>query len=412
MRFFLRAIQFEWKTQCSQRSNWLLVLAFMTIFWMSFKLQELPIKSAFGFSTMTAEGLGLFGSLFIIVISVRNMLRETHRGFDHFWSRSLPARSYSWLKYIGSALAVFTFLLPTLLCFLALLLFYFGFGAILPGLKVFLVLVCPTFLFVLSLSLLISLLIQHNVLATLILALVVAGILVQNFDVTRLLAFAPYAIFTSATIGFGPDRSFVLLNRVLYLSLALLNCVATSILANYRLPVITDTKNLWLAAVRAVLAISLTIFSGWVSLSYQHLSKVANLPANPSAHIAQKGVCDLLDSYKVQLVLDETGNINSGTAILKLRPVQSQQSIPITLNTGLKMVENPYITDNILIFRPENDLRQEIKIQYQGQMIIPRFAYSVLYQEHDVAALGFESGFYADADYVFILGGGTWHPFS
>lgn len=415
MRAFLRAIMFEWKNQCSQRSNWLLALAFMAIFWLSFKFQELPIRSAIGFSVSTAQGLGLFGSLFVAVMSVHNLLRETHGGFDHFWSRSLPAIRYTWLKFFGSVLTAFTFLIPTLLCFLALLLFHFGFESLLPGLKVWLILIWPTFLFLLSFSLLVSLLIRRNVIATLVLALSVTGDLVQNFDVTRLLAFAPYDIYTSATIGFGPDHSFVLLNRALYLSLTLLNCVLASIFSDYCLPVIANKKHPLFAAFKIFLVLSLVTCSWWVAERYLGLSRIANTPANPTEHTLQRKECTLFYSYQIELVLDETGKISSGTASLKLHPVKSEVRVPITLNSGLKMAESQFIAGKTLVLslnKESANNEQEIRIDYQGEMIIPRFAYTTFYQEQDVAALGFETGFYANSRYALILGNGTWHPFS
>lgn len=415
MLTFLRAIKFEWKIQCSQRSNWLLALAFMSIFWLGFRLQELTIRSSIGFSVSTAQGLGLFGSLFVAVISVHNLLRETHRGFDHFWSRSQPAISYTWIKFFGSILTVFTFLTPTLLCFLALLLFNFGFGALLPGLKVWLILIGPTFLFILSFSLLVSLLIRTNVIATVVLALVVAGDLVQNFDVTSLLAFAPYDIYTSAAIGFGPDNSFVLLNRALYLSLTLLICILSSIVSRYRLPVIANKKNPASTVFKIFMVVSLVASSWWIAVRYLHLSEIANIPANPTEHILQRKECALFESYKIELVLNETGRISSGIALLKLYPANSQITVPVTLNHGLEMTETQFVSNNMLIVKPESTLADnghEIKIQYQGKMIIPRFAYTTFYQEQDVAALGFEAGFYADSNYAFILDKGTWHPFS
>ncbi len=412
---FLGAIKFEWKTQCAQRSNWLLALAFMAIFWLSFRLQELPLRSAIGFSVSTAQGLGLFGGLFIAVMSVQNLLRETHRGFDHVWSRSLPAKNYTWLKFFGSSLTVFTFSLPTLLCFLALLLFYFGSGAVLSGLKVWIILILPTFLFIISLSLLVSLLIRRNVIAALVLALIIAGDLVQNFDVTGLLAFAPYDIYTSAMIGFGPDDPFVLLNRALYLILTLLNCVLSLILSNHCLPVIANKKYPWVAAFRIFIVMSLVAGSWWIAERYLGLSRIANVPANPVGHILQKEACTLFDSYKIEFVLDETGKIISGTALLKLQPVKSEVIIPITLNSGLEMAESQVIVDRSLIlssYEESASIEREVRIDYRGEMIIPRFAYTTFYQEQDIAALGFEAGYYADSRYVFIFGTGTWHPFS
>ncbi|MDD5371029.1 MAG: hypothetical protein PHQ40_18265 [Anaerolineaceae bacterium] len=387
----------------------------MAIFWLSFRLQEFPVRSAIGFSVSTAQGLGLFGSLFIAVISVHNLLRETHPGFDYFWSRSLPAGFYPWFKFFGSGLTVFTFLIPTALSFLILLLIFFGYRSLLPGLKVWLILICPTFLFILSLSLLLSLLIRRNVIATLVLALIVTGDLVQNFDVTRLMAFAPYDIYASALIGFGPDDSFVFLNRALYLILTLLNYVLSLILSNYCLPVIANKKPSLVAAFRIFMVMSLVAGSWVIAERYLRLSKIANAPANPAGHILQKEGCTLFDSYKINFVLDETGKITSGTALLKLHPVSSEVTIPITLNSGMKMADSQLIVDKSLILRPDNESvnkETEIRIDYRGEMIIPRFAYTTFYQEQEVAALGFETGFYADSRYAFILGNGTWHPFS
>lgn len=412
---FLKAVNAEWKIQCRQRSNWLLALAFLMIFWLSFTIRYLPITSAISFSVKTATGLGMFGCLFIAVISVRSILFETHAGFDFFWSRPLPSRTFFWLKFIATSLTVFTFLIPTILCYFVLLLIHFGVEALLPGLGLWMLFLCPTYLFILGFCILACLVIRHNVIATVFLAIVISLVLFQSYDATRLLGFAPYSIYTSSIIGFGPDKELVILNRVFYLTLLFSICLLVSIFSPHLLPAIPIRKRIPYYLFSICLAAALIAFSGWIASRFFPLSKIANLPANPGDHLVQKKACVLFDAYTVALEIDENGKITSGKATLEIQLVEAQTTIPITLNRGLEMTDPALKANDGLFLNPDKQYtKNEIKIiiPYQGEVIVPRFAYSNLMQEDDVAALGFEPGFYADPNYTFVLRQGTWHPFS
>ncbi len=414
MRIFLKIIWYEWKIQCSQRSNWLLCCFYLAIFWLNFSIHELPIHTVVDFSTKTAQGLGLFGSLFTAVISVYHFRREVQPGFAYFWGRLLSSTYYPWVKLTASILVQFTALLPTLACFSGLLWLTFGAEAAPIGLSIFMWLITPTIFFTLSISFLISILVRKSIHALFILITGFISYFSLQLDISQPLSFAPYSIYTSALIGFGPDASFVFLNRILYLCLGLLVCLMGSFLANVLLPVCYRFKFSRLNVSLIIFSFALAIGSILMAIQYQEISHLANSLPDPLRHAQQRVVCQDIETYTAEITLDATGRISAGNAIIRFNNKQARDSIPLTLNAGLKRMEPQYIENGQLISDKKSGYSsaQEMQIQYSGRMIIPRYSYSYYHQEPSIKALGLEPGFFANANFALILGKGTWHPIS
>jgi hypothetical protein len=246
------------------------------------------------------------------------------------------------------------------------------------------------------------------------LIIVFIGYFSLKLDISQTLSFAPYSIYTSALIGFGPDASFVFLNRTLYLCLGLFLCLMGSFLANVLLTVSYRFEFWRLNISLVVFTSALAISSILMAIQYQEISHLANILPDPLRHAQQKVACSDIETYTVEITLDATGRISAGNAIIRFSNQQARDSVPLTLNAGLKLIEPQAIDNDQLLsdMKPGYSSAQDMQIQYSGRMIIPRYSYSYDHQEPAVTALGFESGFFANANFALILGKGSWHPIS
>lgn len=102
----------EWKIQIRQRSFWVLAGLFFLIGWTTFNPTSQSLTPAIEIAKNTAQGLGLFGCVFVAIIGATGFLREFQPGYEFLWGRSFSSIDYIAGKYLGICAAVGTALLP------------------------------------------------------------------------------------------------------------------------------------------------------------------------------------------------------------------------------------------------------------------------------------------------------------
>jgi len=422
----IKTAYIEWKNQVRQRSTWMLAGLFFLIGWLSVDRQSLSLLSAVSIAKSTAEGLGGFGSVFAVVCGVAGFLREFRPTYDFFWSRTFSAYSYIVGKYLGVCMVISTALLPVGLWVTVVEGARHGFRGIVTQVQVWAFILAPTFLSVLSATLLIGLIIRRSLLVSLVMVLITGGVLALSLDITHLSGFAPYSIYLSSLIGYGPDGRLVELHRVFYLFFSVCNLLGGLLVVSFTSPRLEGKKEqrchrvAWGVLLVVVLAV---IF--YVGTNFQRESDAISV--EPTLASYQRGWlmqdCSKFRSYRVELSIDHETGYLEGKAYIELNQEPSSR-LPFDLNEGLqitKIAVSPQdvaveVDQNTLLFETaEQSISQSISatLEYRGTLQIPRYLYDRLFRPEidPVVETYFWPGGYGDGKAVFLTRDGNWHPF-
>jgi len=423
LRTLFNTAYYEWKIQIRQRSTWVVAGLFFLVAWWSFDYAKLPISSAIRLALGTAQGLGLFGGLFIAIIGTSGFLREFKPEYDVLWIRSFSTHAYILGKFLGICLVVATALLPVGLWVAGLMVNLHGIQSILYQIKEWAVILAPTLVFILAITFLVGFLFRRPLWTSLIMVLFTVGILAMNLDITHLLGFAPYGVYVSPLIGYGLDSRLVTLHQVFYLELSVLSLLIVLLMAHLQAPrqekKISPVWKLTLSA----LAVGMLLASIHTASNFQIESKQLseNPPANPLE--AETMDCSFLRSYQIQLELNQKTESLNGEVVFHMQSDATSMQIPLRLNSGLIIsktettppgIEAEVVGNALMLTFPEELIGQDISLTmaYSGNIRTPRYAYDNLFRSQELSVAPFLPGGYMDGETAFLVRAGNWHPFS
>ena len=412
----------EWKIQIRQRTTWMLAGLFFLVGWYSINHASLPLTSAIAIARSTAQGLGLFGSLFVVILGATGFLREFQPDYDFLWTRSFSTIDYIVGKYLGVCVSVGMALLPVGLWVAYLMGTLHGFQSIPIQAKVWSTILAPTLVFLLAVTLLAGLLLRRSLWTSLVMVFVVGGVLALNLDVTQLMGFAPFGIYVSPLIGYGPDNLLVGLHRAFYLELSTLVMLIGLSLVRATSPrreraLARDRGVLWVFSIAGMLVLIL-----YTAANFQDERNALSVdpPSNPFT--GEPVSCSFLNSYRIDLVLRNESAQIDGRAFFLLRTNDTSLRIPIELNSGLQIsgievtppgTEVELVRDALVLNIPIEFIGQNVSLtlEYSGSIRVPRYFYDRMFRTIDLAFAPFRPGGYLGGKTAFLTRDGNWHPF-
>ncbi len=423
LRTVFNTAYYEWKIQIHQRSTCVVAGLFFLVAWWSFDYAKLPISSAIRLALGTAQGLGLFGGLFIAIIGTSVFLREFKPEYDVLWTRSFSIYAYILGKFLGICLVVATALLPVGLWVAGLMVNLHGIQSILYQVKEWTVILAPTLVFILAITFLVGFLFRRPLWTSLIMILFTVGILAMNLNVTHLLGFAPYGVYVSPLIGYGPDSRLVTLHQVFYLELSVLSLLIVLLMAHLQAPRQEKKISPVWKLILSALAVGMLLVSIHTASNFQIESK--QLSENPPVNSleAETMECSFLRSYQIQLELNQKTESLSGEVVFHMQPDATSMQIPIRLNSGLIIskikttppgIEAEVVGNTLMLAFPQELNGQDVSLSlaYSGNIRAPRYSYDNLYLSPELSVAPFLPGGYMDGETAFLVRDGNWHPFS
>lgn len=417
---------FDWKNQIRQRYVLVLSGLFFLIVWFSINQQLLPIMSAHSLAKDTAEALGLFGCLFVAVFGAMGFLREFQQNYDFLWTKTFTTADYIMGKYLGAFATILIALLPAGIWVGYLEYSLHGFSSLVTLLKIWGGVIIPTFLSILVITILVGTVFRSLLGTSLFMVLNIGGLLALSLDLTHLGGFAPYGIYISALISYGPDSKLLVLHRTFYLVLSVLVLLLSWLVMRFspRHQLEVARKKYILAGTMIIIMLSSIFLTG---VEFQSES---NRITTPLAEHSQTN-CEnwnLINSHRVEILLNRsTGQIKGQTYLeLRLPPESTKINLPIALNNGMHVTQvsasqdvNAEISNNNKIF--SISFPPEIKgntifvaIEYKGTISIPRYLYDNKTRLDSLRAniQPYSPGGYVSGRATFLIRDGNWRPFS
>lgn len=413
----------EWKLLVRQRTLWLLAGLFFLVGWISLDHDSLPLASAIGIATNIAQGLGPFGSLFVAIFGAMNFLREYKPAYSTLWVRPFSTSAY-WLgKILGVCAGFATALVPITLWVAYLEASLHGPAAILVLLRIWAILLVPTFLTVLAITWLLSMVLHKPLWTALVMVGLIGALQTLTLDLTYLVAFVPQGIYDSPLIGFGPDCRLLRLHQLFYLELPLLVLWLGLPLARRTAP---RREQKW-DPVRAVawgsVAVGMLAVMVHTGTNFQTESdrRVVDPPANILTEAAAD--CNRIQTYQAEVTLRQETARLEGRMQLHLQLGDDPVSLPLQLNDGLELLEvtvtpsvvSAQVVEDALVLEALQALQNEdvwLTLTYAGEILAPRYAYDHLFRSMEVTVAPFQAGGYLDQESVFLAEDGNWRPFS
>ncbi len=418
----IKTAYIEWSIQVRQLSTWMLAGLLFLVGWLSVDRESLPLLSAASIARSTAEGLGGFGGLFAVVLAASGFSREFRISNDFFWSRTFSVNSYIVGKFLGIWMVISTALIPVGLWVAAVEIGQYGSQGIVIQAQLWTFILAPTFLSIFSVTLLIGLVIRRSLWVSLLMVLITGGVLAASLDITHLLSVAPYNIYVSPLIGYGPDSRLLESHRAFYFFVSVFNLLLGLLTVSFTAPRLEGKKAqrcnriAWGALSIGVLAV---IF--YVGINFQHESDAISVEPNPASY--QRGWllqdCSNFRSYRVELSIDyQTGHVE-GEAYIELNQVPSSR-LPFDLNDGLQITNATTSPRDITVKVDENTLlfgmaeqSTSVTLEYVGALQIPRYLYDRLFRPEIELTIEpyFWPGGYVHGKALFLTRDGNWHPF-
>ncbi len=412
----------EWKIQVRQRTTWLLAGMFFLVGWYSVDHDSYPLLSGIGIAIGTAQGIGLFGSIFVVTLSVTSFLREIQPTYDFLWTRAFHTNGYVVGKYLGLCAGVGTALLPVCLWVAYLEFMLHGFQGILIQAREWLFILVPSLTIALAVTFLLGLILKRTLWTILLTVLVVAGILALNLDVTHLLGFVPYGIYASPLIGYGPDTRLVTFHRAFYLELSILILALSLLAVRFTTPRLEKKMKRQHIVTWSLLSIGMLAVIFYTGINFQRESDT--ISGNPvlESHWKDSQDCSIISSYRVEFALShETGRVD-GKAYIGLSPSSASIKLPLDLNEGLQVAKisisrqdvNVEVGGDTLVLVLPRELNSQdifLTLEYFGTLRIPRYLYDYIHRPGELAVDPFWPGGYIDRETAFLTRDGNWHPF-
>ena len=412
----------EWIIQIRQRTTWLIAGLFFLVGWAFLEQGSLPLRSAMGIAINIADGLGAFGTFFVAILASTALLREIQPGYDLIWTHSFSTTAYFIGKYLGVVLTIITALLPSGLLAAYLMGTLHGFETILIQIRLWLINLGPTYLFIIAVTFLVGSLFRRGLWTTLFMVLFLGGVMIFNQNFTRTAAFDIVDPYASPLIGYGPDSGMILLNRIFYLALSALLLLMGLLIVRISAPRREQKISYIQIAIFTLLAAGLlaglirtaTIFKKESHFAFEEP------PADPFAN--ETIDCALLNSFNLDVLLDQDSKQVSGRAIIELPITDTLLQLTLGLNSGLQVLQveaTPpetkveLLEDGFTLNFPAESIgtTASLTINYSGDIRIPRYLYDNLFRTEKLVIGPFPPGGYLDKSTVFLERDGNWHPF-
>jgi len=403
---------YECRLIIRERVFWVLSALLTALAWVLLEWPLLPYKDPFTVISTEMEFLGLLGSFLIIFLVVPACLREFQTGFDMVWARSFSHYSFLIGKILGTAIAITAAHLPAIALICAVVIRFFGFRFLTLLSYMCGVALIPTVAITFAVSMLVSLLARHRLLAYIILIMLRAGITTQ-VDILQLGNIALQGFYTSSVVRFGPDSSLVFTNRKFY---ALLTCVVltfTSVLFPLLLPRRTRLGILNLIALTMV-TLALLVGVSQEASDFQEAVSRSTLrtpSVSPAPH-------PTIEVYTLNVVVDLDDEFISGQAEINLHTNSEPLSeLSLGLNPGLRVLAleveggNGYLEGDKVLFDTPIPSQQSIKmiLRYEGTILVSHDAYNSSLPREYRSAL---PGGYLGQQTFYLTYPGNWYPFS
>lgn len=418
----LQAAYNEWKIQIRLRTTWMLAGLFFLVGWYSVDRALLPLLPAVSIARSTAQGLGLFGSLFVAILGAAGFLREFQPSYGFLWGRAFSVFVYVLGKYLGMCAAAGASLLPAGLWAAYLLVTLHGYQGILVLAQVWGLILAPTLLFVLAATLLVAFVLRSWLWTSLIMVGALGAGLALNLDVTHWTAFAPFSIYASPLIGYGPDGRLLLLHRLFYLGLTALILLFGLSLARAAAPRREQkpppaSRLVWGVCVSGALA--LTFFS--IAL-FQEESQAISTPPPADPLVGHPADCAFIDAYQVEVVLNHQSTRVDGKVSLQLRSTTNFLAVPLDLNSGLLVTRveaepagtRVEVDQGVLALSSPAEFGEQavsVVLEYTGRLRAQRYEYDRIFRTPELRIAPFHPGGYLDRTTAFLTRDGNWRPF-
>ena len=420
LRTIIKTACYEWKIQVRQRTIWMLAGLFFLVGWFSVDHNSLPWLSAISIAKSTSQGLGLFGSLFVVIVASPAFVREFQATHNFYWSRPFSNYDYIIGKYVGVCIAICTTLIPIGAWVAWLESTLHGLRGIVIQIQVWAVILVPTLMSLLAITLLVSLVLRRALWTSLVMVLIIGSVLALNLDVTHLSGFAPYGIYVSPLIGYGPDGRLLELHRVFYTELSFLTLILGLLIADIIAPRLERKSNLIRYAAGFLTITSILIMIYGTTICYRQESKA--LSTQPTyEYWKDYSHCSMIHSYQIDLTIEQaTGHI-AGKVRVGLHSSDTFTQVPVYLNTGLQITNistsQPTVmagvNEGVLSFTLPSRSRGIVflTLEYAGVLHISRGFYDTISYGGERDVMPFLVGGYVDAGTVFLTRDGNWHPF-
>jgi len=423
LRTAMVVTQYEWKLQVRQRATWMMACLFFLIGWFSVDHAQLPMLSAIAIAESTAQGLGVFGSLFVVIFGATGLLREFGSTYDLLWGRSFSMWGYTIGKCIGTCVVIGTLLLPVGLWVGYWEVISHGVQGLAVQAVVWIVLLIPVLTLAVAVTWWIGVVFRHSVWTALVLVLVIGAILALQMDITHIVGF-PIGAYVSPLIDFGPDTRLVKLHQNAFLVVSFLGLLAGYVLFRakpLRLEPRIDLVSQWTSA---LLLFGLLTLLGLIVRQFRIERNLLLQDPRRTGSIDQgmESPCATLRSYRLALSIDLDNVHMEGAAEVLLKPTARVVQFPIELNQGLhisKIATNPSnlkteLVDNQLVLKiPQDFVQREVALvlEYAGNIRISRRLYDRQFRSPVESLAPFWPGGYLDRKTVFLVRDGNWHPF-
>ena len=420
LRTLAKVTQVEWKHKASQRTTWLLAGLFFLIGWYSLDHTQLSLLSALDIAEKTAEGLGLFGGLFIAPLGSTAFRREFQSGYDFLWSRPFSTSAYVLGKFTGVYAGIITALLPIGLWTVYRESIQYGVPGVVLMLKTWGVILAPTLAVVLSVTVFHNCLVGGRFLSLLVMILVIGGILTSGTNITHLIGFAPFAIYTSPLISYGPEHQLVWLHQIFYVEISFLALVLSMIIAYFLAPRLEQQDFHIPYLVGSTLIVgAIVVVLLQTGIHFQRQGRRMSSADSTNPALGKSPSCPL-QLYNIDLVINPDNGEIKGQIYLQIQDTEMDVSIPLDLNSGLHITEmQASIPGKIRIQQgmlritlpPAYSGEISLTLKYAGVLDVPRSLYDKAFRTPQLSIAPFKVGGYVESQTIFLVRDGNWHPF-
>lgn len=406
---------YEWRLIGRSRTFWVIAALLTALAWLVLEWPDLPRKDPLSANTTIAQFLGMLSSLLFIFLFAPAWLRESQRGYDMVWSRTVSSLTYLAGKMLGMAIAATMALLPAASLTGAATLWVFGPQALKSMAYTFTVILAPTVAITLAGSAFASLLLRHWLWIYLILIGLRVGILV-GVGPLQLTNLTLQGVYISPSIGFGPDTDLVIWNRCFYLVLGLTGIGAAAILFPYRELRIQRPNRLGQAT---LFAITIMALAGAIQSASAFHTAMQQAQSSPDASREYEPIQAERADYRLSVTIDLKRNRLAGEAMLTLSGISTPSSeLPLQLNPGLHVQHvlsggHPIVWqgDGKIGFNSPLPEGQSISlaIRYEGRLLVNHRAYDTFVRRDERSPL---PGGYVGQGAAHLVSDGDWYPFA
>jgi hypothetical protein len=401
MKTFVNGLKAQYKLFIKDKINWLFAVAFLLIFLLDNSFSQIKTASPVTVAKQAALFLVLSSPIFYVVFFIRYFLKETGKKYAYLWSRDDFGNTFLLTKLAVGIIGFITLSSPTLLVLISGIAYYHGAAQILPSLGIVLLILLSSYLFVITLSSLMAILIRNPLPAMAVLILVVGYLTTRRPLYLDHLSAMPGFVYSSQIIGIGPHRLPFLANRAFILGVTIIFLLLGMLFARVRLPrnpnrlkpIATILFGLGFAAI-----VGFTIYMG---IKLNEIGKLVTVTPNFEAREQQALICKALDSYQVVLQVNNKNSFVHGQVTIHA-PAGLDLSQSMSLNAGL-------INDRLLLREKEAGI---YTIDYNGTFVVPVYSYAGIAYPREIEELGFATGAMFDKEMVMLLRNGEWHPLS